>query len=523
MKKCFGYIRVSTPRQGECGVSLQEQRDAIIRYAQRFQLNITSWFEERETAAKRGRPIFNRMLHLLRAGQADGIIIHKIDRSARNLKDWADLGELIDQGTQIHFANESIDLNSRGGRLSADIQAVVAADYIRNLREETRKGIYGRLKQGLYPLPAPPGYADKGPGKVKEPDPAMAHHFIKAFELYATDRYTLDSLTEEMYRLGLRNRNGKKTTRNDWSNILKNPFYMGIIRIRKTGESFAGAHQPLISKSSFDRVQTILHRKTRKVFGRHRFLLSRLLLCKLCGRSLSGEMQKGHTYYRCPGKHYPPTCVREEAIETEIRRALDPVQFPEAAEKYFAEKVAKLREGWVQQQENQVVALNLRIVQLTDRLDRLTDAYIDRMIEKDIYERKKAALLVEHKGIDEQRTALKENPAAAEHRLTEFFELAKSAQLSYEMKLPEERRDFLKIVTSNRLVEGKNIVITLKTPFDEVANWSKNTNGCPLRDRLRTLDRLIEKLMEFFKSHPIRGAEAGDEASVARSPLLANA
>ena len=510
MKRCFGYIRVSTPKQGERGVSLQEQRDAIIRYAQRFQLDIASWFEERETAAKRGRPVFGRMLQLLKKGQADGIIIHKIDRSARNLKDWADLGELIDQGTQIHFANESIDLNSRGGRLSADIQAVVAADFIRNLREETKKGIYGRLKQGLYPFIAPPGYLDKGPGKVKEPDPARRHHFLRAFELYATDRYTLDSLTEEMYRLGLRTRKGGKIRRNDWSKILNNPFYMGIIHVRRTGESFAGAHQPLISKSVFDRVQTILHRKTRKVFGRHRFLFSRLLLCKLCSRSLSGEMQKGHTYYRCPGKHYPPTCVREEAIETEIRRALDPVQFPEAAEKYFAEKVAKLREGWVQQQENQVVALNLRIVQLTERLDRLTDAYIDRMIEKDVYERKKTALLADQSGIEEQRAALKENPAAAEHRLTEFFELAKNARLSYELKLPEEKRDFLKIVTSNRSVEGKNIAIMLKSPFDEVANWSKNTSGCPLRDRLRTLGQLIENLMEFFKSHPIQGAEVGE-------------
>ncbi len=54
--------------------------------------------------------------------------------------------------TEVHFANESLDLQSRGGRLSADIQAVVAADYIRNLREETRKGFYGRLKQGLCPM-----------------------------------------------------------------------------------------------------------------------------------------------------------------------------------------------------------------------------------------------------------------------------------------------------------------------------------------------------------------------------------
>ncbi len=40
---------------------------------------------------------------------------------------------------------------------SADIQGVVAADYVRNLREETKKGLYGRLKQGIYPLGAPIG------------------------------------------------------------------------------------------------------------------------------------------------------------------------------------------------------------------------------------------------------------------------------------------------------------------------------------------------------------------------------
>src|SRR5258708_29492584 len=105
------------------------------------------------------------MLGLLRKGAAAGVIIHKIDRSARNLKDWADLGDLIDSGVAVHFANESLDLNSRGGRLSADLQAVVAADYIRNLREEARKGFYGRLKQGLLPMPAPVGYLNAGKGQ----------------------------------------------------------------------------------------------------------------------------------------------------------------------------------------------------------------------------------------------------------------------------------------------------------------------------------------------------------------------
>jgi DNA invertase Pin-like site-specific DNA recombinase len=117
-KQYFSYIRVSTARQGEHGVSLKEQHDAIIRYAQKNSLPIARSFEERETAAKRGRPIFSQMIRSLRHGEAQGVVIHKIDRGARNLKDWADLGELIDTGVEVHFANESLDLNTRGGRLS---------------------------------------------------------------------------------------------------------------------------------------------------------------------------------------------------------------------------------------------------------------------------------------------------------------------------------------------------------------------------------------------------------------------
>src|SRR6266436_9231971 len=95
MRRFFAYIRVSTAKQGEQGVSLQEQRGAIERYASRNGIEIIQWFEERETAATRGRPIFSQMLKLIRQGKADGLVIHKIDRSARNLRDWADLGELI--------------------------------------------------------------------------------------------------------------------------------------------------------------------------------------------------------------------------------------------------------------------------------------------------------------------------------------------------------------------------------------------------------------------------------------------
>ena len=119
MGNVFACTRVSTVKQGEKGVSLQEQKDAILRYAHQHGLEIVRWFEERESAATRGRPAFMQMLQLLRINVAQGVVIHKIDRSARNLEDWTDIGKLADVGVAVHFANESVEIRSnRSGRIS---------------------------------------------------------------------------------------------------------------------------------------------------------------------------------------------------------------------------------------------------------------------------------------------------------------------------------------------------------------------------------------------------------------------
>lgn len=185
--KYIAYIRVSTQKQGAEGVSLTEQRRAIETYADLKKLTVVDWCEEQITAAKRGRPVFKKILTAVEQGRgATGLLMHKIDRSARNLGDWAAVGELIDQGIDVRFVHDGLNLFTRGGRLTADIQAVIAADYIRNLREEVRKGIVGRLQQGLYPFNAPRGYCDRGRGRTKTPDPIVAPLIVETFRLYVT-------------------------------------------------------------------------------------------------------------------------------------------------------------------------------------------------------------------------------------------------------------------------------------------------------------------------------------------------
>lgn len=235
----LAYVRVSTPRQGE-GVSLLTQREAIARFALKHGLEITAWFEERETAAKRGRPVFGDILKKLKQGKADGLIVHKIDRSARNLKDWADLGELMDRGVAVYFAGEGLDLSSRGGRLAADIQAVVAADYIRNVREEAKRGIRKRLEQGFLPTGCPVGYLECGGGKVKLADPERAPYIRLAFTWYATGDYPLRKLLTVLQDLGFLNKFGTRVSMNGLSGILRNPFYMGFIYLRGQKRSNLG-------------------------------------------------------------------------------------------------------------------------------------------------------------------------------------------------------------------------------------------------------------------------------------------
>jgi site-specific DNA recombinase len=506
MKNFYGYIRVSTARQGEQGVSLEQQRRAIESHAQKNGLTIQQWFEERETAAKRGRPVFNQMLKLLRSGKAVGVIIHKIDRSARNLKDWADLGELIDSGVLVHFANESLDLTSRGGRLSADIQAVVAADYIRNLREETKKGFYGRLKQGLYPRPAPVGYRDQGAGRPKVPHPVEAPLVKTAFELYSSGLYSIERLVAEMYRQGLRTKAGRIVGPAIMLRTLHNPFYTGLIRIRKTGETFDGAHEPIVPMALFERVQETLRGKVNRRVRKFRFLFRQLFACADCGRCLIGELQKGHVYYRCHAKACPSRTLREETMQQHVIGQLRRLEYCQEERQYFRDKIMQMKRLGQFQQEGASASLKLQLSQAEQRMSRLTDAYLDEVLDKETFEQRKTALLQERRSLQDQLDSLKTGGSKVPDQLLDVVELAGNAYLLYRFGLDEERRDLVKRVSSNRTLNGDSLTITLDLPFKLIANRFTEPRGGPSRNTSRAVgrvwDALLLRLIEVMTVHP---------------------
>jgi site-specific DNA recombinase len=492
LKRYFAYARVSTTRQGEQGVSLQQQCDSIRQLSTRAELPIFEWLEEQETAAKQGRPIFTQMLKRLRAGEATGVIMHKIDRSARNLKDWAELGQLIDQGIEVHFSNESVDLTSRGGRLSADIQAVVAADFIRNLREEVKKGFYGRLKQGLTPLPAPLGYLNNGPGKAKTIDPVAGPIIREAFDLYSTGRFGQHALTDEVNRLGLRTRKGKPVSVNVVAGILSNPFYIGVIRLRRSGETYKGVHESLVSPSTFQLVQDVVAGKRVRGPSVHAFTFSRFITCEKCGRSLIAERQKGHVYYRCHKRHCPGASLSEPAIEKAIWEKLQGLHLRPEEIDCIDDILAKRREQDSAVAATEVKTTSLALAALIDRQNRLTDAYLDGVLERADFEQRKTALLMERCDLEQKLAradaGLSESLFAFERKV----ELIKHASLLYEHGLSTESRDLMVQVVSNRTASGKTPMIAVKEPLTEVALRPQNLTGWAVRGEGRIFwERLL--------------------------------
>lgn len=287
-------------------------------------------------------------------------------------------------------------------------------------------------------------------------------------------------------------------SRTGFSTLLNNPFYTGIIHLRRTNEHFPGIHEPLVSKTLFDRVQKVLTGKFNARTQRHEFLFRRMLTCATCQYSLIGELQKGHVYYRCHTKVHPPTCIREEIVHAGVGQLLQSLHFSEQEREYFRVRLMTLRTEWTSRLDDEVHSIKLRLDQIKDRLNRLTDAYLDQALDKMMFEERKKSLLLEQKDTEENLVKLTRDGSRGSEKVEKFLELVGDPRLSHELALPEEKREMLNIVTSNRRVDGKKLDLTASLPFREIVNRFQNSSCAPERDIPRTWDRLLDILTKLI-------------------------
>jgi DNA invertase Pin-like site-specific DNA recombinase len=127
--RLIGYVRVSTEDQASNGVSLEAQRKKLEQYVELYGGELVEVIVDDGASAKTlRRPGLQRALEMLDQGDADGILIAKLDRLTRNVRD---LGELLDRyfgegKFALLSVADQIDTRTAGGRLVLNVLTSVA-------------------------------------------------------------------------------------------------------------------------------------------------------------------------------------------------------------------------------------------------------------------------------------------------------------------------------------------------------------------------------------------------------------
>jgi site-specific DNA recombinase len=125
--RCIGYIRVSTEGQAEEGVSLAQQEKAIRAYCDLYGVELLAIEVDAGLSAKTlSRPALQRAMARIEAGEADGLVVAKLDRLTRSVRDLGDLIEGPFSTAVLLSVAEQIDTRSAGGRLVLNVLASVS-------------------------------------------------------------------------------------------------------------------------------------------------------------------------------------------------------------------------------------------------------------------------------------------------------------------------------------------------------------------------------------------------------------
>jgi len=318
------YLRVSTEEQAKVGgtaegYSIPYQRRACTEKAETLGAVIVEEYADLGESAKSAhRPQLQRMLRELKKRGVGLVIVHKIDRLARNTRDDYEINTAIAvAGARLVSVSEHID-DTPSGRLNYTIQAGVAQYHSDNLKLEVMKGLTTKVQAGGTPYRTPLGYLNKQEItdniiiRTVEVDPVRAPLVRWAFTEYATGGWTLRTLQQALTDKGFRTR---KTTKcaakpisiNGLYNLLGNPYYLGVVPYR--GVYYDGSHRALVDAETWLQVQAVLaaHNTAGEKDREHPHYLKGSIWCGECGGRLVYSRNRGkggvYEYFVCLNRH----------------------------------------------------------------------------------------------------------------------------------------------------------------------------------------------------------------------------
>ncbi len=541
-KKAISYLRVSTPGQAARGrgasegFSIPAQREANKKKAASIGAIIVKEFVDRGTSAKSAdRGDLQKMLTYIKENDVDYVIIHKIDRLARNREDDVDIMRVLrERNVKLVSTSEAID-DTPQGMLLHGIMASIAEFYSLNLANEVMKGLEQKVKNGGTVSKAPLGYRnvrgtdEKGyEFRTVEPDEERAPLVRLAFEMYATGDWTTNSLAEYLAARGLITRAtprvpSKPINKSILNKVLINPYYKGMVRFN--GKYYPGTHEPLADEETWQKVQDVL---SSHVCGErervHQHFLKSTVYCGGCGSRLIIQYAKSknglhYPYFSCRGRHAKVTDCKLKSIliddvEQLVERLYDNISLkPEARaelEAWITAEIDKAAGAFeVEQRE-----LELEKDKLERKQKKLLETYYVDAIPLDLFKTEQDALKTALYSIESRISAHTTHYDEVKAKLGSALELIENCGVAYRKAPDNIKRAFNQAIFEKILIGGgeDNVVAMPQyaSPYHLIFEPLRNVNveedadvaavsTDEQSDSPVTKDRAI-RLIDFFRN-----------------------
>lgn len=205
----LGYVRVSTEKQTEAGLSLEAQTAKIHAMAEVKGVQLTGILTDAGASAKSlDRPAMRRLLALVDAHAVATVIIVKLDRLTRSIRDLTDLLDRFDRrGVSLVSVAESLDTRSSAGRLVIHILGSVAQWEREAIGERTRDVLQHKRAQGERVGTLPFGAQLGADGKNLEAAP-VEQRILARMRALRADGWTMRQIAADLNAEGVTTRRG---------------------------------------------------------------------------------------------------------------------------------------------------------------------------------------------------------------------------------------------------------------------------------------------------------------------------
>lgn len=403
-KKYIAWARVSSREQRDEGFSLDVQLDAFEDFARREKAVLLKTFKVAETGTRaEERNQFREMIAYAKkhAHELDGILFYKIDRAARNLKDFMLLEEIEAQYGLPFIAITQPVQNTPTGKMVRRTLATVAAFQTEQQSLDVRDGIGRRVAEGWFPSNPPFGYRTERIHKrsIVETHPQNGNKVRRIFDLRATNGLTVTEIMDRLFEEGLFYSESKpKFSESKVNSILHDKAYLGFIRFR--GAWYPGQHEALVDQVTWDQIRVSFNEQN---YRSHELVYaSRLIRCGHCGHIVTGEEKfketkkgiKAYVYYRCSRYRtagHPRVRLTEQELDRQLQEMFDSLGDLSDDNRKLVQLVARcILETRFEDEKVQVSESKRLLSLLETQRDKLLNHNLSGMISDERFDQKQA-------------------------------------------------------------------------------------------------------------------------------------